>query len=623
MLTSGLAYLTFVLLAVVGPGVALLRLARVRIDTALVLPMGLAACAGAYWLALVLGAAWLFPALALGLDLTLLVGPRPRRLAGGPSLRGALPALAAAVVVFALAEFPLNRKDARGAYVFDNVVPEDLTFHAALAWELTAGFPPQVPGLSGEPMGYHNGLPLVRAAAVRYAGVHPYDQISRFELPLAALTLILALRAVTGFLGGGPLALVLVGWTILATDFSFLFALHRNADLWLNLTDANLLFSVCHANSSVHALAIALGVLVALERHAAGEGRGWLLVAALLGFAVPHFKAFVAAQYGFGLGLAALLARRWVGALVGGVPAALGLLAVVAGRASSNMEILVHPLTIVQKLRAGLALPAASGGELALWTLLWVGASLGLRILGVPGAVRALGSSSGLAVALSAMALCGWPIGLLFRVTPLEFPGRPPYNEAWYFIEQSGPVLWIFAVLALERLAGRGARAVAVVAGAALLSFPSSVQFVRVKRATPPVVAPPAIVEAMDALAREGRPGDVVIVKPEPKRYPPPPMVLVGRRIPYTRFIPYLYQVAPPADLRVRLEEVRRFFHTEDPAEALALARGLGATHVCLFGDDALGFPVEGVLRTVYERPNARVYALPPAPLAVTPPPLR
>lgn len=620
MLSAALAYLAFALLALVGPGLALLRLARVKLDAALILPLGLAVAAGAYWLSLVLHLPWLFPAIVFGLDLSLVVSPRPWPRAEGPPLRGAVPPFLALVLFFALTEYPLNRPGPRGEFVFDNVVPEDTTFHVALAWELTVGYPPQVPGLSGEPMGYHVGLPLVRAAATRWAGVHPYDQMSRFEITLVALGLILVLRSAAQRLGAGPAAAAIVPWTLLATDFSFLFGWDPQAEMWLNLTDANLLFSLAHANSSVAAILIAVAALVALDRHAAGEGRGWLALAVVLSLALPHFKAFVSAQYLFGLGVAALLARRFTEPVLLALPALAGLGAVVLGRASANMEVLVDPLTIVQKLRHGLALGPAHGASLALWTVAWIVTSLGLRVLGVPSAVRALRSASLCAVALAAMALVGWPVGLLFRVTPLEFPGRPPYNEAWYFIEQSAPFLWLFTAVSLSRLRLAGPRALLAAAACVAVSLPSTLQFVSAKRRTPAVTAPRAIVEAMSALEKVSRPGDVVLQKPEPKRYPPPPMVLIGRRVPYTRFIPYLYQVAPPTELRKRIELVRAFFKTTDAREAMEVARVLGARYVCLYGGDALNFDPEGVLSPIYDEPNARVYEIMTPGTAVTPP---
>jgi hypothetical protein len=214
-------------------------------------------------------------------------------------------------------------------------------------------------------------------------------------------------------------------------------------------------------------------------------------------------------------------------------------------------------------------------------------------------------------VAVAAMALCGWPIGLLFRVVPLEFPGRPPYNEAWYFVEQSAPLLWMFTAVGIGSLGLTGLRSALGLSACALLSLPSTVQFVLAKRATPTVSAPPAIVEAMEVLEKASRPGDVVLQRPEPKRYPPPPIVLIGRRIPYTRYIPYLYQVAPQPELRARIESVRLFFKTTDPAEAMAVARSLGARFVCLYGaKDTLEFDTTGVLKPLYEEPNVSVYEI-------------
>ncbi len=616
--SSVLAYAAFVLLALVGPGIALQRWARVRVDPAFVLPLGLVFCAAGWWLALVLHVPWLFPTLVAAADAALVASWRGAgaRWADGPPWRGALPPFAALVLIFAATEYPRNLEyprdgaQPRGAFEFCSIVPEDMAFHAGLAWELANRYPPDVPGLSGVPMGYHNGLPLVRGAAARWAGVRPLDQMSRGEITLMALAMVLVLRSVVHRLGGTPTAVALAGWSLVATDFSFLLGLGRWKEAWLYLTDSNLLFSLVHVNSSVAATALALCALVALDRHIDGEGGGWLVLAVVSCAAVPQFKAFVGAHLLFGLGVAALLTRRFKEPALLIAPALLTLGAVVLGRASGQMETVVDPLTIVKRLQTNLDVGAPGVGAVVLWTVLWLGASLGLRIVGLPAAVRSLRSGSLPLVALAAIALSGWPIGLLFRVMPLDYAGwRPPYNEAWYFIEQSAPLLWIFAAVAIGRVAS-GPRKAAVLAACAALALPSTIQFALVHRAAPPAVAPPAVVEAMAALEAAGDLGDVVIEKPEPKRYPPPPMVLSGRRVPFTRFIPYLYQVAPRADLVARIELVRRFFKTTDAAEARSVAQALGARFVALFGDDAVAFSIEGVLRPVYEQPNVKVYEI-------------
>jgi hypothetical protein len=55
---------------------------------------------------------------------------------------------------------------------------------------------------------------------------------------------------------------------------------------------------------------------------------------------------------------------------------------------------------------------------------------------------------------------------------------------------------------------------------------------------------------------------------------------------------------------------VFRFFRTSDPDEAMAIARGLGARYVVLYGADRLRFDPTGRLVPVYEEEGARVYRL-------------
>ena len=94
------AYALFAGLALIGPGLALQRLFRVSIDPALVLPLGTAACAGLFWLSLVVHP-FVFPAAIVLLGLSLLARAGPWRLASGPSVRGALPPFLALVAVLA------------------------------------------------------------------------------------------------------------------------------------------------------------------------------------------------------------------------------------------------------------------------------------------------------------------------------------------------------------------------------------------------------------------------------------------------------------------------------------------------------------------------------------------
>ena len=114
----------------------------------------------------------------------------------------------------------------------------------------------------------------------------------------------------------------------------------------------------------------------------------------------------------------------------------------------------------------------------------------------------------------------------------------------------------------------------------------------------------------MRALAGVSRPGDVVLMRPELQRFPPPPLVLIGRRVPYTRFIPFFNQFTTRQARDERFATASAFFRTSDAQEARRLAGRLGARYVCLFGAEAVRFPTEGVLEPIFEEPRARVYRL-------------
>jgi hypothetical protein len=612
LLDQTLRYAAFALVAIVGPGLGLQRLARVAVDRALVLPLGTAAAAAAYWVAMAAGAPWLFLAVVAVLDAAAVWRRQPRRAAAGPSLSGAVPAATAIVMVLAVTQYPGNRVGPTGDFLLDPLVPYDTAFHVGLTRELAFAYPPQVPGVSGFPLGYHLGLDLVRAAALRFAGVDPYHAIARFDVTLGALALVLALRAATAAIGAPALAVALVPWTLLATDFSYAFAANPQAHWWTDLLRGNLLISLAVSNPIVPALALALGVLIALARHQAGEGRGWLALAALGAAAVPFFKVFLGAHLLLGLALATPAGRfrdlRTLAAVA--FPCALATAALVLGQGGQTLDVSLSPFDLVRETREMLGLSPLAGAALAAWTVAWLAASLGVRLVGVPAAVRALRSAATAARVLAVMALFAWPLGLAFRVSaPATVEGQKPFNDVYVLIEQGGPLLWIFTAVALAHLAGRGVRAAAVLGTAALLSLPATAQFVLKKAALAPDPLPAGIVRAMQALQAQSDPGDVVLQRPG-ARYPPPPVVLAGRRVPYERFTPFMAQFVAAADLQTRHEAVFRFFRTNDRAEAVAIARALGARHLCLYGPDRVRFDTTGLLVPIHEEPAARCYRL-------------
>jgi hypothetical protein len=604
------SYLAFAALAIVGPGVALPRLLRLRVDPALVLPLGTAVAAGLYWLSLALAKPWIFP-LGVGvLDLAILLPRGSWHRAEGPSARGAVAPFLVLVALLALTQYPWNRMGPTGEFLMDPLVTYDTGFHVGLARELTLGYPPQLPGVSGFPIRYHLGIDLVRAAALRWAGVDPYDSITRLDVTLGALALILALRGVVSCLRGSPAAVALVPWTLLLTDFSFVFAANPSAHWWTDLLRANLLISLFLANPVVPALALGLGALIALWRHEAGEGRGFLVLAALQALAVPFFKVFLGAHLLLGLAAAALLRRRNLGPIAAtALPCALATAALVLGPGEQTVKVALAPLDLVRVTRETLDLLPLHGPSLLLFSLFWVAASLGLRILGLPAALRALFRQNTPAVALSAMALAAWPLGLLFKVSaPEVLEGQKVVNDAAYLIEQGGPLLWIFTTLTLAGLATARRRALLALAVGGL-ALPATVQFVAKKALLPPDRLPAATVSAMAVLARSSQPGDVVLQRPG-ARYPPAPVILVGRRVPYERFTPYLTQFASREALEERHETVYRFFRTRDPAEAREIIRSLDARFLCLYGGDRIRFEAGELLEPLHEEPGARLYRI-------------
>ena len=107
-------------------------------------------------------------------------------------------------------------------------------------------------------------------------------------------------------------------------------------------------------------------------------------------------------------------------------------------------------LDLVRISRESLGLVPLHGARLAGFAVLWIAASLGLRLFGLPAALRTLRDSGVIAPALAAMALAAWPLGLLFRVSaPEMLEGQKAVNDAAYLIEQGGPLLWLFTAVRL------------------------------------------------------------------------------------------------------------------------------------------------------------------------------
>jgi hypothetical protein len=612
------------IIALVGPGLGIQRALRLRPDKALVLPLGLLSCAAAQALGLATGLDWLCPTLLVIASVPNVLLLRRFRRSPAPAFvpfvdsfpggRGALAPWLACVAVLATTQFPWNRLDADGTFLLDPIAPyDDAVFHVGLARELTLGLPPHAPGLSGVTLGYHLGQGLVRAAALRFAAIEPYDLISRYDPVLLSLGLILALRSIAARIGLPPLAVTLAGWSPLATDFSFVFAGNPSAFYWADLLKGNLLLSLAYVNPVMPGLLLALGIFIAWARYESGEGRAWLALAALQAAALPHFKVFLGAHLLLGLAVAAIFASPQARSRLAivALPCAIMTALLALGQGGAAVRVTLAPFDLARITRESLDLPAVSGPGFALWCALWLFASLGLRWLGVRPALAAISRGPRAGAALAAMALSAWPLGLAFRIAVADaLPGQKVVNDAAYIVEQGGPLLWVFTASALAHLAERRGR-LSAMALLLLLAVPSTLQFIVRKSKAPPDRLPAPMVRAVAVLRERARTGDVVLQRPG-ARYPPAPVLLANLRVPYERYTPFRTQFATKEALERRHQQVFDFFRTEDAGEARGIARELRASWLVLYRSDRVRFPTAGFLETVFEEEDTRVYRLLP-----------
>ncbi len=521
-------------------------------------------------------------------------------------MRGAALPLAVLVALFAITQYRVNRVDSSGAFLLDVGEHVDTALHVGLSFELVAGYPPQVPGFAGVPMHYHVASHLVRAAAARWAGVHPYDAMSRFDITLWALALVLALRAAAAAAGLGRAAVAAAGFVPLASDLSFVPGLLRGAEWWGQRLGGNFLEPVFFANSIAPAVAIALAAIVALARAERSEGRGYLALAAALAVGAGFFKVFTGAQLVLALGLSWLLGRGRSRLLVVLVPAALALVALAlqarAPAGVAGVSVSLAPFAAAAPALAAFGFPAPQGVGYLLAGLAWLALSLGLRVIGLPRAWQALREGGGAACALAVLALSGWPLAMLLRIT-----ADPAFDESTYFLQASGVCLWLFAVPVLGAWARRSWLPVAVLV--AVLALPATLEFVARKAAQRGQPIAPAAVAAMAALRAASCPGDVVITRPLPS-FVPLPVVLAGRRVAFSNYLSYWQQFVSPEALAERNRLVRSFFRSLTPSEGLAAAAALDGRFLYMTGRQQVDFDASAVLEPVFERDGERVYRI-------------
>ena len=328
---------------------------------------------------------------------------------------------------------------------------------------------------------------------------------------------------------------------------------------------------------------------------------------------MPFFKVFLGAQLLLGLGVAFLLARaarRSALARRRGAGRRSSRRSSCSARAARRVAVRLAPLDLVRVTRETLGLAPVDGLALVAAALrLAVPLARPSRLVGLPDALRALRGPT-LGSALAAMALCGWPLGLLLRVSaPEVLAGQKVVNDAAYLVEQSGPLLWVFAALGLARFATSRARRAVVVA--ALLLF-ATARDLSVRRQEGPHGARPhaGADGARDGRARHG-------FEPGRRRAPAARRPLAagarGARRP-PRALRALHAVLDAVRGEGRPRGAPRdgvpLLPYGGPAEAMQIARSLGASYLALYGSDRVRFDTAGLLETVYEEEGARVYRI-------------
>ena len=316
------------------------------------------------------------------------------------------------------------------------------------------------------------------------------------------------------------------------------------------------------------ALALALGCLIALSRHAESRAtRGHLALAAAAGRgACPASRSSSARSCCSGSAprSCSRAARRASRSLVVAAPAALATALLALGQGGETVAVRLAPLDLVRVTRETLGLDPLHGAALVGAALVWLALSLGLRPSACP---RRFARCAGpqVASALAAMALAGWPLGLLLRVSaPEVLAGQKVVNDAGLprrAVRAAALGLRRDRPGALRDHRARAARS----PWRRLLLF-AAARHPAVRRSRRPRTAPdrmPApMVRAMDALATAVAARATSCCSGPGGRYPPAPVVLAGRRVTYERFTPYLTQFVAKADLEARHECVFRFFRT-------------------------------------------------------------
>ena len=501
-----------------------------------------------------------FPCSSCAGDLGLVWPGRPWLAARArPELRGAVAPFLAIVAVLAVTQYPLNRRTATGEFLLDDLERIDTAFHVGRHLGAGPGYPPQVPGLSGVPLGYHVGPHLIRAAALRWAGTHPYDALYRFDVdPLGARPGPGAARRRLAPLGAPPLAVALAsrGRSSRPTSRSCSASFGRAStggpsscgetcsSPWSSPTPSCRPWPWPSA-WSWRCRASRDGRRARLDGRRRGPRR----------WPFPSSRSSWRPSSSPGLGVAIRGRRRRAAADLGGRCCAPALLATAGpgrwGREGATVQVLLDPLASVALSRE----MAAASRRLVGPAARRVGDPLARRLASgcafsaFPRPCAPSRSRDAPGAILAVMALVGLapgPARAGHRRRQSSTNRSTSRSRAAPCSGSSPPSPWRASTAIRLAAAARPRRS----------RRPSAPAFDAGVRLAQGGDAPRRRSGARHAghgrrWSRRAAPGDVVLMRPF-SRYPPPPIVFVGRRVPFTQYMPYMRQFAPAAELRER-----------------------------------------------------------------------
>jgi hypothetical protein len=416
---------------------------------------------------------------------------------------------------------------ADGSMSYD-VSSADSLLHTALARELMHTISPDAPFLSGLPVVYHVAMDLMTAITANAASLSVLDTTVRFMPTFFVVLVVLSIYAFSARWLRSPVPGVLVVFLVLfAEDLSYVPGLWRSSPaVWaVAFFGTPSTLSLNSLNPILAALGVLFSALLCLALYLQTSRAVWMWYAALLLGVLPDYKVFTAIAAALALGATgAIYAVRWrdfrmfkaaVAAAVCLGPIAVEQWLTVGG---TSIEWLYGPWPYIQDMYRTFGWTVPGTAALLLAGLpLYLGLSFGVRLLGLPGIVRALvrmDREAPLRHLLAVLIVVGPVVSLLTRVVERGYPMAEQYNNAVWFIVLSKHMIWLFAIEAVWALRARSAMALRVAVGAIVLfSLPSSVQLWHFIGSLPQQRLPQSEVAAIDWLDRACAPGDVVFAR--------------------------------------------------------------------------------------------------------------